>query len=249
MFAVCRSPASAWFEETHLAIARAAGYGKWFDAAAADLAKIKIGDREGHNHYSNNPRGTVVTPAGVLAQVDRYDRYDPRGHLYGAIIASVRDYLAVRAKGAYAEPYLSFAAHYIGDLSQPLHNMAYDAYNRRNHLETDGAVNDDVLDRVARIRIYPIRIRSEADLAREIARIANRSMALGYRLEREDRLPTKEEAYRQLSHSASLLKAVLNYVRETAGAAPRREPPPERHSPGARAPVFFVGGSRGSVVR
>lgn len=225
--ALCGSPASAWFDETHVAIARAAGYEKWFNAAAPDLAKLKMGDREGHNHFANNPRGTVVTPAMVLAQADRYDRYDPQGHLYGAIIASVREYVALRAKGRYAESYLAYAAHYIGDLSQPLHNTVYDAYNRGNHLETDGVVNDEALARLDRIRLYPMRIRSERDLAREIARIANRSMALGYRLEREDRLLGKEEAYRQMSHSASLLKAVLEYVREQAAVSPRQDPSPE----------------------
>ena len=49
-------------------------------------------------------------------------------------------------------------------------------------------------------------------MAREIARIANLSMALGYKLEDEGRLLSKEEAYQQISHSASLFKAVLGYV-------------------------------------
>ena len=37
-------------------------------------------------------------------------------------------------------------------------------------------------------------------------------MALGYELEDEGRLLTKGEAYQQLSHSASLFKAILEYV-------------------------------------
>jgi hypothetical protein len=37
-------------------------------------------------------------------------------------------------------------------------------------------------------------------------------MALGYKLEDENRLLTKEEAYQQVSHSASLFKAILQYV-------------------------------------
>jgi hypothetical protein len=36
-------------------------------------------------------------------------------------------------------------------------------------------------------------------------------MALGYKLEDENRVPTKEEAYQQMSHSASLLKAIIKY--------------------------------------
>jgi hypothetical protein len=38
-------------------------------------------------------------------------------------------------------------------------------------------------------------------------------MKIGYRLEAENRLLTKEEAYIQLGHSASLIKAVLDYIR------------------------------------
>ena len=45
----------------------------------------------------------------------------------------------------------------------------------------------------------------------EIARIANLSLILGYQIESEGRLLTKEEAYAQLSHSASLFKAILEY--------------------------------------
>jgi hypothetical protein len=62
-----------------------------------------------------------------------------------------------------------------------------------------------------KIKIYPITIISEEGLAKEIARIANLSTALGYKLEDENRAPTKEEAYQQLSHGASLLKAIIKY--------------------------------------
>jgi hypothetical protein len=37
-------------------------------------------------------------------------------------------------------------------------------------------------------------------------------MTLGYLLEDQKRLMTEEEAYRQVGHSASLLKAVLDYL-------------------------------------
>ena len=95
----------------------------------------------------------------------------------------------------------------------PLHNTLYDIFNRQHHTAMDGIVNDEVLDHLERIRIYPIQIRSEEDLVGEIARIANLSMKLGYQLESENRMLSKEEAYVQLGHSASLLKAILEYVR------------------------------------
>ncbi len=46
----------------------------------------------------------------------------------------------------------------------------------------------------------------------EVARIANLSAELGWKLERENRLPTKDETYEQLSHSAALLRGVLEYT-------------------------------------
>jgi hypothetical protein len=203
----------AWNDETHVAIAKAAGYKKWFNAAGADMIKMKANRIETANHFVNNPRGTVVTAKMVLNQVKAYNRSDdPHGHLYGAIIAAIRNYLQDKKSGKYGEYHLAFAAHYIGDLSQPLHNIPYDDYNRKHHAATDGIVNAEVLAHLDRIRIHEIHIRSEKDLAREIARMANRSMTLGYRLEDENRMLTRREAYAQLSQSASLFRAVLRYV-------------------------------------
>lgn len=202
----------AWFDDTHLAIAKAAGYKKWYLAVGADMAKLKAGASEGHNHYVNNPKGTKVMPRMVLDQAERYNRIDPDGHLYGAIIASVRQYLEVKRQGRYAEYHFGFAAHYVGDLSMPLHNTVYDEFNRQYHMTIDGIVNDGIMDHLDRIRVYPITIRSERDLATEVARIANLSMDLGYRIQAEGRILTGAEAYAQISHSASLLKAILDFV-------------------------------------
>jgi hypothetical protein len=55
-------------------------------------------------------------------------------------------------------------------------------------------------------------ITSEEKLAREIARIANLSLKLGYGMEDDNRLLTKEEAYIQISRSARLFKAILKFV-------------------------------------
>jgi hypothetical protein len=76
----------------------------------------------------------------------------------------------------------------------------------------DGIADKGILGNLDRIKIYPITITSEKGFAKEIARIANLSMALGYKLEDKFRVLTKEEAYEQVSHSASLFKAILEYV-------------------------------------
>ena len=208
--------AGAWNDETHLAIARVAGYVKWFNATGADMAKLKAGKIEGNNHYVNNPLNAVITPEIVFQQVERYNQIEETGHLYGAILASLRDYRRDKALGKYGEYHMGFCAHYVGDLSMPLHNIAYDEFNRTHHREMDGIINGEVLENLSRIKIYPITIESEADLATEVARIANLCIAVANRLEAENRMLTKDEAYQQISHSASLFRAILKY----AGALP-----------------------------
>jgi hypothetical protein len=171
----------AWHDETHLAVAKAAGYYKWYNAAGPDIAKIKAGDKENFNHYSNSPPNTVVTPEMVLAQVNHYnDPADEKGHLYGAIIASLRDYRSAKATGKYGEYHLAYCAHYVGDLSMPLHNTLFDAFNGKYHGAIDGIVEDEVLNHLERIKIYPIQIKSEADLVSEIVRIANLCTKMGF---------------------------------------------------------------------
>ena len=213
VFVLFTGPAHAWFGKTHLAIAKAAGYRNWYNAAAADLAKLKAGDIEQFNHYVNNRRGTVINTGMVLKQAERYN--DPRdrdGHLYGAIIASIRQYIKDKKEGRYPEDNMAFCVHYVGDLSMPLHNIEFNEFNKKYHMELDGIIEDKILNNVSKIKISTIILKTEKDLANEIARIANISTELGFRLEAENRMMTKEEAYRQIGYSASLLKAILEYV-------------------------------------
>ena len=148
----------------------------------------------------------------VLSQIERYNRIDRDGHLYGAIIASLRDYIREKGLGKYGQYHLAYCIHYIGDLSMPLHNTISNDFNQKNHTKIDGIINDEVIDNLDKIKIYPIKIRNESDLVKEIVRIANVSKSLGYKIEQENRLLTKEEAYTQISHSASLIKAILSYA-------------------------------------
>jgi hypothetical protein len=209
------SPSHAWHDHTHLAVAKAARYKNWYNAAGADIAKLKAGDIEKKNHYYNNYANVPVTDTLVLGQVKAYDSpSDDEGHLYGAIIASVREYLKKKSNGKYAEYPLAYAAHYIADLSQPLHNVEYDDFNKARHNANDGIINEGLLDKVPEIEkhMYEIKLSSdhfEADLAKEISRIANLSRQLAIKIKAENRDMTKEEVYIQLGHSASLLKAVL----------------------------------------
>lgn len=230
------SPALAWNDATHMAVMKAAGLDNYaYLAVGADMAKAKSGGREDGNHYCNNPRGTVVTVDTVLGQVRDYNCIcNGKGHLYGAIIAALAQYRERKNSGKYASYPLGFAAHYIGDLSMPLHNTEFDAFNRAHHGANDGVVEgneDEATDvKVARIAVeikkrmaglpaYRLP-RAENDfakfnreLAKKIAEIANKSIALGYAM--QDSKPQKtlmsaDDAYGQLAESATLLKAAFD---------------------------------------
>jgi hypothetical protein len=183
--------ASGWYDETHLAIAKAAGYSKWYNAAGADITKTKAGSIEFYNHYFDNNNDVEVTPEMVISQISRYNKpADKEGHLYGAIIASLREYKKTVEAGRYPEYHIAFCAHYVGDLSQPLHNIPYDDFNKTHHDFNDGVVEAEVLENIILIEknIYPINLRPnffEEDLSREIARIANISRKLGHKLKTE----------------------------------------------------------------
>ncbi len=210
--------AFGWNDETHLAVAKAGGYDKWYNAAGADIAKIKAGDIERYNHFFNNPDDVEITPEKVLKHVMRYNNPNhPEGHLYGAIIASLREYESILKEGKYAEYHIAFCVHYITDLSQPLHNIPYDDFNKKHHDTNDGIVENEVLGNIIKIKenMHPVNLSAdnfEKDLAKEIARIANDARHLGYELKKENRDMTKEEAYKQLVQSASLLNAVLKHL-------------------------------------
>jgi hypothetical protein len=136
--------AFGWHDRTHMAISKAAGYENWYNSAGPDVTKTKAGTIEENNHYFNNNAQEVVTKEMVLDQMEQYnDPQDKEGHLYGAIIASVRKYIKCKANpGKYAEYHMAFCAHYIGDLSMPLHNAPNDKFNREHHNKNDGIVEN-----------------------------------------------------------------------------------------------------------
>jgi len=206
-----------WHDRTHLAIAQAAGFERWYSAAAPDVVKSRdvFKDIEEKNHYFNNNAERGVTAEMVLGQAERFNKpEDEEGHLYGAIIGSVRDYKELKGSGKYADYPLVFCAHYVGDLSMPLHNTPYDKFNKERHTVNDGIVECNALNNIGFIQrsTYEIKIESEGDLAAEIARIAETARKLGRKIRKENRNMSQAEAYTQIIHSASLFRAVLRYV-------------------------------------
>jgi hypothetical protein len=208
--------AFGWSDETHLAVSKAAGYKKWYNSTGADMTKVKAAAIESPNHWFDNYSGRDVTARMVMDQAGRYNRpEDKEGHLYGAIIHSLQDYTKdAGVQGKYANYNLAFCAHYIGDLSQPFHNIPN--VDSDYHARNDATVEKVGLNKntwIIRKKIYDIKIDSMDDVAREVVRVANISHKLGLKITTEKRDMTKDEAYTQLGHSASLLKAVLRFAK------------------------------------
>ena len=222
LFLLTCAPAHAWHDHTHVMVAKVAGMASWYNAAGPDLAKIKSGNIESYNHWFNNDAEAEVTVKMVFNQISRYNQRkisDAEGHVYGAILASLRAYEKTARAGKYAEYHLAYCAHYIADLSQPLHNIPHDDFNKAFHHAADGIVESTIWDESHKIaeHMYAIKLNRnhfEADLAREIARIANISRKLGYKMRAQKRNITRQEAHIQLGHSASLLKAVLEHYQK-----------------------------------
>lgn len=227
------SDARAWNDATHMAVAKAAGLDDYAHlAVGADMAKEKAGDVESGNHFNNTPKGVQITPAMILSQMADYNRPgDADGHLYGAILAAINDYVSRNEDNKYAMYPFFYAAHYLADLSMPLHNILFTSFNRSNHAANDGIVetggpeNESMRGKVDRIAgeiqkrmatLPPIGLAADdrnfyQNLASHVATIANKSAALGYAMADstpQRKLMTQEEAYGQLALSARLLKAV-----------------------------------------
>lgn len=241
LLALWGGTAWGWHDATHMAVVQAAGWSDYaYLAVGPDIAKertsrIKGGDIESPNHWYNALRGSVIDEQAVLDQVSEYNSPSQKpGRLYGAIVASVRKYRDLTADpDKYALYPLAYASHYLADLSQPFHNIAYDQYNQTNHRKNDGVVEGDRTERTAakveRIaqgirqrmeRLPAVRLPEpkgdgtefEAALAREVARVANGAIGLGYAMkdaEPQRSVMTEEEAYRQLAQSALLFRALL----------------------------------------
>jgi len=95
----------------------------------------------------------------------------------------------------------------------PLHNIDTNFLDTLpNHYENDHIVEDEITTNMDKIKLFPMTIKNEDDLIHNIAIIATRSKDFWYKLLKEKRNMTKEEAYQQISQSASLFKAVLEYV-------------------------------------
>jgi hypothetical protein len=236
------SNAFGWSCETHIYIALEAGIKNPEIACFPDLSREENSLLLGPSHWHNAAPNTIVTP-------DYIDQYqimegmyvkssvpeskpikikvpDPSGVLYWKILEL---YQKMKGKTGWRyDYYLTNIAHYVGDLSQPLHNFPYASepasdgkaypeigfWAKEHHWQFD-SVLDSYLPlqgkdkEIFQTLITPIQIMSVDDLKREISKIANSSIGLGNRCYSENRILTKDEALRQVAMSVSLLRAII----------------------------------------
>jgi hypothetical protein len=216
LFVSCFGSAMAWHDRTHIAVGIAAKFDQSYNLAAPDVAKLKAYHVEDYNHWVNNEEKDEISPELVRGQIQKYNlgiEGEEKGHLYGAIVAAVRAYRDESGAGKFATYHLVYAGHYIGDLSMPLHNIVNSPLDTLpNHYDNDHILENEITNNISKIKLFPMTIKNEEDLIQNIALIARKAKDLGYKLLKERRNMTKEEAYQQISQSASLFKAVLEYV-------------------------------------
>ncbi len=230
-----------WSAMTHYFIALEAGISFPESACFPDLSKNDNNNLLGPFHWHNAAPQTVVTP-------DYIDRFKIRGGYYlkktdleqepiyvkaphpaGVLYYRICELYKklTRAYGWQYDYYITNIAHYVADLSQPLHNFPYGedpasdgnryaemgAWAKRNHGKFDSAfdrylpLTADKQEKLRRL-VAPPAVGSSDDLKRGICTIANSSIALANKCYSENRKMTEEEVFTQVARSISLLKAV-----------------------------------------
>ncbi|HPC00766.1 MAG TPA: hypothetical protein PK836_03685 [Syntrophales bacterium] len=246
----------AWSSRTHAFIAERAGVRHPWYVNFPDLIRRENLPLLAPLHHHNAAPKTVVTREYVdRFRVEERDLVDPAAggvvlrvpvpHPAGVLYRKIVDlYEAAQGKTGWEFDYYLFCiAHYIGDLSQPLHNCPYGdkaaadgrvypemgRWAREMHGEFDGALDpylplDDEGEGLFRSFLRRVVILSVDDLKEEIARVANGAIALAATCHGEGRIMTKREALHQAAASVSLLRAVLASLGRPATPLPDRPP-------------------------
>jgi len=230
--------AFGWSSETHIFIATEAGIKNPEVTCFPDLAREENIILAGPFHWHDAAPTTIVTPdyidqhqitEGMYVKVGAPESKpikmkvpDPSGVLYWKIL-ELYQHMKGRTGWEY-EYYLTNIAHYVGDLSQPLHNFPYadhpagdgKAYPEigfwaKEHHQQFDSVLDSFLPLTGKEKetfqkmINPIQIASVDDLKKEISKIANSAISLANKCYAEKRLLTKDEALRQIAVSVIIV--------------------------------------------
>jgi hypothetical protein len=228
--------AFAWSCKTHTFIADVAGMKNPEYACIPDAARYDNYNLLGQFHYHNAAPGTKVTAEYIEKFAVEKKEYVPKdkpdskpvsimvpnesGVLYWKIIELYKELKATKYSSTYNWDRMSIA-HFIGDLSQPLHNYpsgdepasdgrvysSVGAWSKASH-----ASFDERFDKLAprALDIPEIKIDSENDLRKEVSKIANASIDLANLCYKEQgRMMKDDEVTSQVVSSIALLRAVL----------------------------------------
>lgn len=234
--------ACAWSSRTHVFAAREAGiknpqYTYW-----ADFTKDENKALLAPLHYHNAAPGANITPAYIEKYIVKEEELVPLAdrraypikvrvpHPAGVLYWKILDlYEQMKINRGWEYEYnVMMIAHYITDLSNPVHNFphgdkkagdgkAYPAaghWAKKNHESFDSILEpllplDEKKYRNFKSSLTPIKISSADDLKKEISVIASGANRLALRCYRASRILTVDEALKQIALSVALLQAVI----------------------------------------
>ena len=221
----------AWSDQAHMAIARAAGLRGFHNACAPDVSRLvmKINRFEqtaGKSHFFNTDR--VITRQDVYDQILilKHHKNMDKGYILGAIIETMRCAKATTESNHQDDYSYAILAHYVGDLTQPLHIYPYNEFNKKNHLTADNTLEDkdvvweiDGAIRISReLRINDnLRFKNEEEVIDHLVTLANESYELAKDMEKNNRLLTRKEAIERVSKAASFMRAIMIYCGKNSG--------------------------------
>ncbi|MGC8796478.1 S1/P1 nuclease [Thermodesulfovibrio sp.] len=237
------SYANAWDCKTHAYIAQKAGIRIPEAACMPDIIRDENYELLAPMHYHNAAPNTVVTPEYIDKYAVKEVTVNIDGRTIKILLPHQAGVLYWKIVNLYEkmksldktkpdnrlsyEYYLVTIAHYIGDLSQPLHNFPYSdssasdgkiyidegAFNKEYHIKFDEAFDSYIgkpqTEEKLNKALKEIKISNTENLKNEISKIANSAIKIANQCYKEKRMPTEEELIEQISWSVSLLKAVI----------------------------------------
>ncbi len=238
------SKSLAWDCKTHAYIAKKAGIKIPEAACMPDIIREESYSLLSPFHYHNASPDTIVTPEYIdKYRVEEINIFiDNRvfkikvPHQAGVLYWKIVDIYekmksldrSIPDNQLIYEYYLANIAHYIGDLSQPLHNFPHGDnpasdgkiypkeanFNAQNHVKFDEAftfyfASDKEVDSKINARIKQIKISSIEDLKKEISIIANSAIEIARKCYKENRMLQEDEVINQIALSISLLRALI----------------------------------------
>lgn len=238
------SKSFAWDCKTHAYIAKKAGIKIPEAACMPDIIREENYSLLSPFHYHGASPYTTVTPEYIdKYRVDEMNILienrilkilipDQAGVLYWKIVDVYEKMKSldrsISDNQLIYEYYLASIAHYIGDLSQPLHNFPHGEnpasdgkiypgegeFNKQNHLKFDEAftfyfASHPEIDNKINARIKQIKISSAEDLKKEVSNIANSAIDIARKCYKENRMLLEDEVINQIALSISLLRAII----------------------------------------